>query len=154
MVGNIRTLLGKAMILKLLLSATADNDDVMLGVFVDDEQIFQSAATVTQQTVTHEISELPGDHVLRLEMSGKTKQHTQVNSSGEIMYDVAFLVNALEFEDIDMTPVLYPNNPCYKHNLNGSAEERVDEFSGFMGCNGTASFEFSTPIYLWMYGKI
>jgi hypothetical protein len=70
------------------------------------------------------------------------------------MYDVAFLVNALEFEDIDMTPVLYPNNPCYTHNLNGSAEERVDEFSGFMGCNGTASFEFSTPIYLWMYGKI
>ena len=87
-------------------------------------------------------------------MSGKNKYHTKIDAQGEITYDVAFLVNQLEFENIDMTPVFYHTNPCYTHNLNGSGPERVDEFSGFMGCNGTIDFKFSTPIYLWMYQKI
>lgn len=142
------------MILKLILAATADSSDVKLKIYVNNEIIFQTHASTAEQTVTHEIAELPQDHVLRLEMSGKTKHHTKINSQGEIMYDVAFLVNALEFEEIDMTPVFYQGNPCYTHNLNGSAAERTDEFSGFMGCNGTVDFKFFTPIYLWMYGKI
>lgn len=142
------------MILKLTLSSTVDCNDVNINVYVDNEKIFQSVATIAEQTIVHEVAEEPGDHVLRLEMSGKTKNHTKINSAGEMTYDVAFLVNVLEFEDIDMTPVLYTGNPCYTHNLNGSAAERIDEFSGFMGCNGTVDFKFFTPIYLWMYGRI
>ena len=154
MVGNTRTILGKTMILKLTLAATEDSNDVKLDVYVDNEKIFHLCASNAEQTIIHEITELPGDHVLRLEMSGKTKHHTTINSHGEMTYDVAFLVNALEFEEIDMTPILYQGTLCYTHNLNGSAVERIDEFSGFMGCNGTVDFKFFTPIYLWMYGKI
>lgn len=140
--------------LKLSLSATVDCADVVIKVYVDNNEIFQSVATTLEQIITHEIPETPSDHVLRLEMSGKTKYHTKISPAGELTYDVAFLVNALEFEDIDMTPVFYHHTPCYTHNLNGSAEERIDEFSGFIGCNGTVDFKFSTPIYLWFYGKI
>jgi hypothetical protein len=142
------------MLLSLTLAATADCNDVTLEIYVDSNKIFQSAASTQVQTVSYSLSENPSDHVLRLVMSGKTRHHTTINPQGEILHDVAFLLNALEFENIDMTPVFYHNNPCYTHNLNGSAIERVDEFSGYIGCNGTIDFKFSTPIHLWMYQKI
>jgi hypothetical protein len=154
MVGNTRALLDTTMIINLNVSATVECSDVFLEICVDNDTVFKTAATTQPQTISCFVKEDPANHVLKLVMSGKTKYHTKINEQGEITYDVAFLVNRLEFEDIDMTPVFYHNNSCYTHNLNGSATERVDEFSGFMGCNGTVDFKFSTPIYLWMYQKI
>jgi hypothetical protein len=140
--------------LSLTISATTDCNDIALQVFINDTEIFQSTAKCQQQIIEHIISEDPSDHVLKIKMTGKNRKHTQINSQGEIVSDVAFIVDRLEFEDIDMTPIFYYNNPCYTHNLNGSGVDRVDEFSGFMGCNGTIEFKFYTPIYLWMYQKI
>ena len=33
---------------------------------------------------------------------------------------------------------------------NGTQPEIADNFFGIAGCNGTISFRFSTPIYLWL----
>jgi hypothetical protein len=38
----------------------------------------------------------------------------------------------------------------YTHDFNGTQQEIQDEFYSEMGCNGTVSLKFSTPIYLWL----
>ena len=154
MVDNTKTLLGKLMKLSLTLSATKDCNDVCVKIFIDNIEIFQSTAKCQPHTIEYTILENPADHDLKIVMAGKTRRHTQINNQGEIISDVAFMVDRLEFEDIDMTPIFYQGEPSYTHNLNSSSAERTDEFSGFMGCNGTVSFKFSTPIYLWLYGRI
>ena len=38
----------------------------------------------------------------------------------------------------------------YRHDYNGTTDPFDDEFYGEMGCNGTVSLKFTTPIYLWL----
>ena len=38
----------------------------------------------------------------------------------------------------------------YTHDFNGTQPEIEDTFFGEMGCNGTVSLRFTTPIYLWL----
>jgi hypothetical protein len=45
---------------------------------------------------------------------------------------------------------LFLDKCVYTHNFNGTRPEITDTFFGIAGCNGTISFSFSTPIYLWL----
>jgi len=38
----------------------------------------------------------------------------------------------------------------YTHDFNGTKELTQEKFYGVMGCNGTVSLKFATPIYLWL----
>jgi len=38
----------------------------------------------------------------------------------------------------------------YQHDFNGTGNPTIDKFYGEMGCNGTVSLKFTTPIYLWL----
>ena len=38
----------------------------------------------------------------------------------------------------------------FQHDFNGTQPEIKDTFFGEMGCNGTVSLRFTTPIYLWL----
>lgn len=90
-----------------------------------------------------------GDHAMVLEMQGKTSEHTVLDDQGIIVDDVLVTVSDLRLDDLVMGQT-FLDNANYSHSFNGTAEPIVEKFSGHMGCNGTVTFKFSTPTYIWL----
>ena len=137
--------------LELDISANADCTDIRLEVYINDTNIFQTTAQQKIQTIIYDIDESPADHELKLVMSGKTSEHTMINDNGQITSDIFFIVNRLEFEELDVKEMFCQGRRSWhKHSFNSTQSEFDDEFYGEIGCNGTVFMPFSTPIYLWL----
>lgn len=89
------------------------------------------------------------EHELEIVMSGKTQDHTKLDSDGKIIQDALLNINSMSIDDVDISSLLY-QLATYSHDFNGTADSRRFPFYGSMGCNGTVSFKFSTPYYLWL----
>ena len=120
-----------------------------LVVWVDDQRFFDSNHVQTTEKITIELAEDEADHELRFVMKNKTSSHTQVNESGAIVADAVLTISALSFDEIPLGHMLV-EQAVYTHDFNGSGPSTQDKFYGEMGCNGTVSLKFSTPIYLWL----
>jgi hypothetical protein len=90
-----------------------------------------------------------GDHELHFVIDGKTPDHTQVDETGTIIKDATLVISNIMIDEVDVNQ-LFLEKCVYTHDFNGTQPEIVDTFHGIAGCNGTISFEFSTPIYLWL----
>ena len=88
-------------------------------------------------------------HALQFVMLGKTAEHTKVDDDGTITSDAMLTINNIMVDDIDMN-LLHNEKSEYVHDFNGTQSEIKDKFYGNMGCNGTITFEFTTPFYLWL----
>lgn len=131
--------------------ANTNCDDIILEVYLDQHKLFQSTAQTITQTVVHDIDDAPGNHELKLVMSGKNRTHTKLDSEGKILSDIFFKIDRLEFEDLDMKEVCcLGRNSRHRHSFNSTQPEFDDEFYGEIGCNGTVFIPFDTPIYLWL----
>ena len=137
--------------LELDISANANCADIVLDVYVNKTNIFQTTAQQKIQTIIYDIDESPADHELKLVMSGKTPKHTIVDDNGQITSDIFFIVNRLEFEELDMKELFCQGRRSrHRHSFNSTQPEFDDEFYGNLGCNGIVTIPFSTPIYLWL----
>jgi hypothetical protein len=58
-------------------------------------------------------------------------------------------ISNISIDDIDIDQLLIEKAE-YTHDFNGSQDTITDKFYGDMGCNGTVTFEFTTPFYLWL----
>ena len=120
-----------------------------LEVWVDDQRFFDTNHVQTTEKITIELAEDEADHELRFVMKNKTSSHTQVNESGDIVADAVLTISALSFDEIPLGHMLV-EQAVYTHDFNGSGPSTQDKFYGEMGCNGTVSLKFSSPIYLWL----
>ena len=120
-----------------------------LEVWIDHTEIFSCDHVQQAQTITFDLSNDDGDHELRFVLKNKTKEHTQIDQNGTIVKDAVLMIDNLKFDKIELGQ-LFSEYAVYTHDFNGSATEIQDKFYGTMGCNGTVSLEFSTPIYLWL----
>jgi len=137
--------------IELGISANVDCNDIVLEVYFDQIKLFQSTAQEKIQTIIYDFDEDVADHELRLVMSGKNSTHTKIDSNGQIVSDVFFKINHLEFEELDMRELFcLGRRSRYSHSFNSTQPEFDDEFYGEIGCNGTVFIPFSTPIYLWL----
>jgi hypothetical protein len=102
-----------------------------------------------QQPVVVEIADDDGEHELRFILKNKTADHTQVDEAGNIVADATLTVTDLAFDEIRLGHMV-TEQAVYTHDFNGTQKEIQDKFYGEMGCNGTVSIKFSTPIYLWL----
>jgi hypothetical protein len=118
-------------------------------VWIDQQQIFNTEHLANTVNVSHDIVEDDSEHELRVVLKNKKTNHTTVDADGNITQDAVINVGSFEFEEIDVNQVVQ-DLAIYTHNFNGSAAEIQDKFFGSMGCNGTLSLKFSTPIYIWM----
>jgi len=100
-------------------------------------------------TFSNDISDDDGEHKLRVVISGKTSDHTRVDEAGNIVKDAILQISNVVIDDIDVNQ-LFLEKCVYTHNFNDTQPEIQDTFHGVAGCNGTISFSFSTPIYLWL----
>jgi hypothetical protein len=97
----------------------------------------------------HELDDDDSEHQLKLVLQGKLPEHTKIDEQGNIISDAALQIHNIVIDDIDVN-LLFLEKCVYTHNFNGTQSEIADTFHGIAGCNGTITFEFSTPLYLWL----
>jgi hypothetical protein len=127
------------------------NITVPLGmeIWLDDEKLLDLDHVYQTHQVEYEMPDNDGDHELRFVLKNKLSDHTQVDSYGNIVSDATVMVSDIQFDDIDCQ-YLTVKLARYYHDFNGNGEPTLGKFYGEMGCNGTASLRFTTPIYLWL----
>jgi hypothetical protein len=130
---------------------TPTSADVPLGleIWIDDQKLFDQAHVQESHRFSTDFSDEDGEHELRLVLKNKLSDHTQIDANNTIVSDARISVSNIEFEGIVLNQ-LVPELAEYQHNFNGTGELTIDKFYGELGCNGTVSLKFTTPIYLWL----
>jgi hypothetical protein len=118
-------------------------------VWIDQQQIFNLDHLNSTKTVQFNLEEDDSEHELRVILKNKLPEHTEIDAEGNIKQDAVITVSRIEFDEISVDQVVQ-EQAVYYHDFNGSAAPVEDRFYGSMGCNGTLSLKFSTPIYIWL----
>jgi len=132
-------------------SIATTNPDVPLGleIWIDDQKLFDQAHVQASHKFSADFSDEDGEHELRLVLKNKLSEHTRVDANNTIVSDARISVSNIEFEGIALNQ-LVPDLAEYQHNFNGTGELSTHKFYGELGCNGTVTLKFTTPIYLWL----
>jgi hypothetical protein len=127
------------------------NPSAKLGVEVllNGNCIFRSDHVTDTIEFEHQITDEVGEQELQFVMTGKTAEDTEIDSDGNITKDAMLTITEFFTNDIDLTYLVWEHAE-YTHNFNNTGAETKERFYSHMGCNGTVSFKFSTPIYLWL----
>lgn len=129
---------------------TSDNKTALgFEAWIDDHKFFDTDHVQDAQQISVEILDDDAEHELKFVLKNKTPEHTIVNEQGVIVSDVTLNITDLTFDEILLGQV-FVDQATYTHNFNGTGLEIQDEFYGVMGCNGTVSLKFTTPMYLWL----
>lgn len=131
------------------ISSSDPTATIGLEIWLDDIQIYNTEHVVDPVNFVHELADTDGKHQLRFVMKNKTEAHTTIDEEGNILSDCCICVNNLSFDEIDLGHT-FITLAVYEHNFNGTADTVQDQFYGEMGCNGTVTLAFTTPIYLWL----
>ena len=116
--------------------------------WIYQQQIFNCEHLIAAETVRFEVED-DGEHELRVLLKNKWPEHTKIDAEGNIKQDAVIMVSRIEFDEISVDQVVQ-EQAVYDHDFNGSIAPVQDRFYGSMGCNGTVSLKFTTPIYLWL----
>jgi D-mannonate dehydratase len=119
-----------------------------LEVWLDDQQLFDTDH-VSDQQLEWQVTEDEADHELRFIMKNKTTDHTQVDENDKIIQDSRITIQNLCFNEMALGQLVI-DHAEYIHDFNGTKDSVTDKFYGEMGCNGTVSLKFTTPIYIWL----
>ena len=122
---------------------------VGLEIWIDDTQIYNTEHVTETVNFAHDFADADGDRQLRFVMKNKTHDHTKIDEAGNILSDCRICINNLSFDEIDLGQI-FIEQAVYEHDFNGTADKIKDQFYGEMGCNGTVTLAFTTPIYLWL----
>ena len=129
------------------------SDDVHSGLCLEisfNNQLLQKIdATETTQKIQFGIDCEPGDQLLGFTLKNKTQQHTVIDDQGEIVKDSSIGIENFVVNHVALEHTFYEQ--CrYNHDFNGSQESIDDDFFGTIGCNGTVSLKFTSPVYRWL----
>ena len=114
-----------------------------------DDHVFWQGDPVGRHDLTVELIEDDAAHRLTFELLGKTSAHTQLDQAGNIVQDLLVSIENITLDEIDVQQ-LFSDHAVYSHDFNGTGPATKGKFFNTMGCNGTITFEFSTPVYLWL----
>ena len=147
---------------KLELYATMWDKPPVAEIKLNSKSYFKSEITSTEQnpTVIEFEAELTEDaeYNLSIERSGKGKNQTVVNDKGDIIKDQLLNIKSIEIDEIDIGALVYEGvyTPQYPEpwatQQRESGQDLKDSFKNVtqMGFNGTWSFKFSSPFYMWL----
>jgi len=120
-----------------------------MEIWLDDQLIFDQDRVAETTAFTHELSDDDAEHELRFVLKNKTAEHTAIDDAGNIIKDACLIISDLTFDEIQLG-YMFIELATYSHDFNGTGNQTQDKFYGTMGCNGTVSLKFSTPVYLWL----
>ena len=130
-------------------TSTDTSVPLAIDVQLNGISMFQSDHVNDIYEIKFNIDDAEAVQKLQFIMSGKTAEHTKIDDHGTIIADAMIEITRVTIDGIDINQ-LFINKTQYNHDFNGSQAAVVDQFYGCMGCNGNLTFEFSTPIYLWL----
>lgn len=131
----------------LKLSRPASN--IKVAVHLGDRLVYQGSPH-DQMSVAMDIDDnVEQLQTLRIDMQGKTPEDTKLDDQANIVDDVVLYANKFEIDGIAVDLAVF-EHCVYTHNFNGFGNAVNDRFHGVMGCNGTVTFDFTTPIYIWL----
>jgi len=118
--------------------------------WIDDLKFFDSDHVQTAQQLSVEIADTDNkEHELKFVMKNKTSDHTKIDEHSNIISDARLIITDLSFDEIKLGQI-FIDKATYTHNFNGTGQQIQDQFYGEIGCNGTVSLKFATPMYLWL----
>jgi len=123
--------------------------DLALECWLDQVKFFDSTVTSGTHRIGHTAELDDGEHVLRIVLKNKTDHHTTIDSAGKIVNDSLINISKININDIEIDQMFWQLSD-YVHNNNGKSELDSHRFYGNLGCNGTVSLTFSSPVYLWL----
>jgi hypothetical protein len=136
---------------KLTFEVVPTMPDAMLGfeAWLDDQLMFDTDHLDKAQQIFIPLDDTDAEHELKLVLKNKNFEHTRLTATGEIDADAVLEIRNLAFDDIELGHVV-TKQTVYTHDFNGTAELALHQFFGTMGCNGTVTLKFTTPMYLWL----
>ena len=124
--------------------------EIAVAVYIDSICVFKTLHYQLAQKIQFSVSDdEEGEHELQIEISGKNANHTTIDSEGNIVKDVVIQLSNFEIDNLDVNQ-LFLEKCVYTHDFNGTSKATENKFYGELGCNGTVSLKFTTPMYLWL----
>jgi len=123
--------------------------DLAVVVSFDGQQILCRNLDAAAFDVAHEFVDDTQLHQLEITLQGKTDQHTALDAQGNIVQDQVAVLDQFCLDDIQLDQLVW-KHAVYTHNFNGHAAADQHKFYSVMGCNGTVTFAFQSPVYLWL----
>jgi hypothetical protein len=135
---------------KLTFEVVPTAPDAMLGfeAWLDDQLMFDTDHLDKTQQIVILLDDTDAEHELKLVLKNKNSEHTRLTATGEIESDALVEICNLAFDEIALGQIVNKQT-VYTHDVNGTAELASHQFFGVMGCNGTVTLKFTTPVYLW-----
>lgn len=139
---------------KFVITADVDTNSaenpVGLEVWLDNQPIHNINSIASPMHLAVYVNDdIEQDHELKFVLKNKTQDHTTVDEAGNILKDSVVEIKNLKFDEIELGHMFY-EQAVYKHDFNGNGPATEEKFYGTMGCNGTVSLKFTTPMYLWL----
>ena len=132
------------------LATTDATAELGFEAWIDERKFLDVDHVKETQSVTVELDDQDDvEHELRLVLKNKTTAHTQVDEHGNIMADARLVITDVAFDEIRLGHMFF-EQAVYTHDFNGTGKIIQDKFYSELGCNGTVSLKFATPMYLWL----
>ena len=132
------------------LATTDATAELGFEAWIDERKFLDMDHVKEDQKITVELEDQDGaEHELRLVLKNKASVHTQVDEHGNIVADARLLITDIAFDEIRLGH-MFVEQAVYTHDFNGTDATIQDQFYGDLGCNGTVSLKFATPMYLWL----
>ena len=147
---------------KLELYATYWDKPPVAEVLINGESQYRSEITGTEQkpiVIEFEKELTEGEkYTLTISRSGKDSKQTVVNAEGGIEKDQLLHIKQIEIDEIDLGALVYeglytPTYPEPWHSQQvkkGTPPEKSFKNVTVMGHNGTWTFDFQSPFYIWL----
>lgn len=137
---------------KLTFDIVPSNSAMPIGcaVWVNTKCVFDQDTVTESAAVSIDFDDdIEATHQIKIQIKNKNHSHTVVDAEGQIVSDSVLQIKNFTVAQINIDSVIM-THAIYQHNFNGTAPDIADKFFMTCGCNGTVSFEFSTPAYLWL----
>ena len=137
--------------IKLQVEVSPTDASVPLGVeiWLDSNKFYDTDWVRESAEITHEFPDSDSEHEIKFVLKNKLPDHTICDDQGNIVKDALIEIKNLKLDDIELGELFYSKSQ-YTHNFNGNGADTTEPYMGSMGCNGTVSFKFSSPVYLWL----
>jgi len=147
---------------KLELHATMWNKPPHAEIMINDKVLFKGDITGSEDKpdvieFEHELTEgVPYNLIIK--RSGKGKYETVINDKGDILKDQLLNIKSIEIDEIDIGGLVYEGvyTPQYPEpwasQQKDAGFELQESFKNVtrMGHNGTWTFSFGSPFYMWL----
>ena len=125
------------------ISTTDAAAELGIQVWIDDLSVHQHSHVAETYHVRHDIND--DEEIarrLKIVMTGKTTDHTQLDHDGNIVKDAMLGIHNIMLDEINIDLIFY-KIATYQHDFNGTGTMSSHKFFQHMGCNGTVEFEFA-----------